>query len=438
MKGIFDSGRVTERLGIRELTPMQKEMSELKLPARVTLQAPTGSGKTLAFALPLLRSLAPDGEGIKGLIIVPTRELALQVFEVVRKLATPEFKTAALYGGHSFDAEVNTLSGSPDVVVATPGRLLDHIRRGSADIYGVTALVLDEYDKSLELGFQAEMKSIIGRLKNIKTIILTSATELKEKNDIIDLSNFRHVGGEPESAAVPDIEFLRVDSPTADKLDTLDALLRDLGGERVIIFVNHRDAAERIYNHLTERGFPAGLYHGGLDQDMRERALTLFSNGTTPVLVSTDLASRGLDIDGVGAVVHYHIPVSPESMTHRNGRTGRMGAAGRAFAIVSDKDKIPDFFPALDNYWPEGNAAIQPSRWATLHFNAGRREKISRGDIAGFLMQKGGLEKDEVGKIDVRDHQAYAAVPADKARETVIAVQPYKIKNTRVRVSRLK
>lgn len=431
--------RVGERLNIKELTPMQREMLALRLPAKVMLQAPTGSGKTLAFTLPFLLSLKPGAEGIKGLVLVPTRELALQVFEVVRMLATPEFKTAAFYGGHSFDAEVNTLAGNPDIVVATPGRLLDHIRRGSLNLFGVTSLVLDEYDKSLELGFQDEMRSIIGRLKNVRTMILTSATVLTEVPDFLSGITFRHIDyTTPEETVVPEIDFRRVDSPSADKLETLVALLRDLGGERVIVFVNHRDAAERVYKHLVDLGFPAGLYHGGLEQNDRERALTLFSNGTTPVLVSTDLASRGLDISGVGAVIHYHLPVSPESMTHRNGRTGRMGATGRAFAIISDKDKIPDFFPALDNYWAEGTAGIVPSQWATLHFNAGKREKISRGDIAGFLMQKGGLSRDEVGRIDVRDHQSYAAVPASKARETVIAVAPYKIKNTRVRVTRIK
>ncbi|MDE6854073.1 MAG: DbpA RNA binding domain-containing protein, partial [Muribaculaceae bacterium] len=222
------------------------------------------------------------------------------------------------------------------------------------------------------------------------------------------------------------------------KLETLDALLRDLQDERVIVFVNHRDAAERVYGHLRSRGWPAGLYHGGQEQDVRERALVLLANGTTPILVATDLASRGLDIDSVGAVVHYHLPVSEEAMTHRNGRTGRMGASGRAFAIISDTDKVPDFFPALDTYWPEGTLPVKPSRWATLHFNAGRKDKISKGDIAGFLMQKGNLGRDEVGRIDVKDHQAYAAVPADKARATTAAVAPYKVKNTRVRVTQLK
>lgn len=431
--------RAKDKLGIASLTPMQREMANVPLPAHLMLNAPTGSGKTLAFALPFLRSLNVNGEDIRGLVIVPTRELALQVFEVVRSLASPDFKTAALYGGHSFDAEVKSLGGNPAIIVATPGRLLDHIRRGTVNVFGVTALVLDEYDKSLELGFLPDMKAIAGRLKNLSTVILTSATKLKEIPDFLVQKSFRTFDYTREDKTIaPDIKFMRVDSPSADKLETLGSLLRDLPDSRVIVFVNHRDAAERVYKWLKDKGFPIRLYHGGLEQDERERALTLFSNGTTPILISTDLASRGLDISGVDAVVHYHLPVSPEAMTHRNGRTGRMGASGKAFAIVSDSDKIPDFFPELDQYWPDGSEEIKPSQWATLHFNAGKREKISRGDIVGFLIQKGGLSKDEVGRIDIRDHQSYVAVQASKARDTALAVAPYKIKNTRVRVTQLK
>ena len=430
--------RAKEKLGISSLTPFQKQMSDAKLPAWLLLTAPTGSGKTLAFALPFLRSLK-KGEGVRGLVIVPTRELALQVFEVVRSLTSPDFKTAVLYGGHSFDAEVKSLGGAPSIIVATPGRLLDHVRRGTVNIFGVTSLVLDEYDKSLELGFLPDMKAIAGRLKNLSTTILTSATELSEIPDFLGHERFKKISFDICPAANSGVlTFQKVQSPASDKLETLENLLRDLSDKRTIIFVNHRDAAERVYKHLKTKGFPAGLYHGGLEQDERERALILLENGTTPILVSTDLASRGLDINDLEAVIHYHLPVSPEALTHRNGRTARMGASGEAFAIISDTDKIPDFFPTLEEYWPEGTAQIAPSQWATLHFNVGKKEKISRGDIAGFLIQKGGLSKEEVGRIDIRDHQAYVAVPASKARSTVVAVAPYKIKNTRARITQLK
>lgn len=431
-------GRVKERLSIEKLTPLQHEMAALKLPARAVLLSPTGSGKTLAFALLLLRSLNVGEGGVRGVVMAPTRELVLQVYDVLRTLAHPGLKVAVCYGGHSVETEKNALAADPDIVVATPGRLLDHLQRGHVSVHGVTSLVLDEYDKSLELGFLGEMRSIVGRMKNLRTVVLTSATVLSELPDFIGRAPFRTFDYTAEGReAEPDVTFLKVESPSADKLETLDALLSDLGGEKVIVFLNHRDAAERVWKHLAGRGYPAGLYHGGLDQDLRERALIMFSNGTTPVLVSTDLASRGLDIDGVGAVVHYHLPPTAEAMTHRNGRTGRMGASGRAFAIVSDSDKVPDFFPALDSYWPEAAGTPCPSGLATLYLNAGKKEKISRGDIAGFMIHKGGLEPAEVGRIDVRDHCAYVAVPSARADAVVRALASHKIKNTRVRVSKI-
>ncbi|MCH5221534.1 MAG: DEAD/DEAH box helicase [Muribaculaceae bacterium] len=429
--------RVSERLGIASLTPMQEEMSRCTLPIKAIVIAPTGSGKTLAYALPLLRALKAGKEGVKGLVIVPTRELALQVYEVVRSLANPEIKTTALYGGHSVETEKNSIAGLPDVIVATPGRLLDHIQRGNLSIRGVEVLVLDEYDKSLELGFLDEMRAIVGRIKNAATTILTSATRLTEIPDILGSDTYvldYSADGYDES----NVEFRRVDSHTADKLETLDRLLRDLLPDRTIVFLNHREAVERVYEYLRRSSFPVGMYHGGLEQEERERALIMFSNGTTPVLVSTDLASRGLDVDAVGAVVHYHLPTTLQALIHRNGRTGRMGASGRAFAIISENDKIADFFPAIDIYYPEGTGCVVPSKTATLYFNAGKKEKISKGDIVGFLIQKGGLTKEEVGRIDVKDHSAYAAIQSAKVYDTLTALSSHKIKNMRVRVTRVK
>lgn len=441
--------RISERLGISKLTPMQEDLSKSTLPLRVALLSPTGSGKTLAYALPLVRATgrAARAQGaapgvknsVKAVVLVPTRELALQVFEVLRSLANPEYKTVVLYGGHKMETETNALAAAPDIVVATPGRILDHINRNHIDLRAVNALVLDEYDKSLELGFLADMRAVVSRMKRVENLILTSATRLEALPDFLGKAPFAVRDYIPaEADAMPQVEFMQVSSPVPDKLETLDRLLRDIQQERVIVFLNHREAAERVYAFLQKQGYPAGLYHGGLEQDLRERALIMFSNGTTPILVSTDLASRGLDIEGVGAVVHYHLPGTAEVLTHRNGRTARMGASGKAFAIISGNEKLGDFFPALDEYFPLGEAPIAPSHLATIYFNAGKREKISRGDIAGFLIQKGGLTKDEVGMISVKDHCAYVAVPAGKARATVVAVAPHKIKNTRVRVTQIK
>lgn len=204
------------------------------------------------------------------------------------------------------------------------------------------------------------------------------------------------------------------------------------------MFVNHRESAERVYDALIKAGFPTGLYHGGLEQRERRQAVDLLDNGTTPILVSTDLASRGLDIEAVGSVIHYHLPVSSESWTHRNGRTARQDASGTVYVITSEGESIPEFMTFDRPYFP-GRPSSDPIRsdMATLYFNAGKREKISRGDIAGYLINRGGLTAGEVGKISISDHSAIAAVPRDKAREVVKAVLPHKLKNTRVKVTRL-
>lgn len=375
--------------------------------------------------------------GVKALVIAPTRELVLQIYETLRPIAAPEYKTAALYGGHSFEAEAKTLAGNPDIIVGTPGRLLDHINRRRLDLAGTNTLVIDEYDKALELGFATDMKRIIATMRRVSTTILTSATS----GDIPDfVGEVEHTfdyrkGNEDDGSDVVAYELI---SPAADKLDSLGELLRALGGRKSIVFVNHREAADRVYAYLQKQGISSCLYHGGLDQDMRERALILFENGTAPVMVATDLAARGLDIEGVEAVIHYHLPSSAEAWTHRNGRTGRLGGTdGDVYLILSAKETRPDYITTqpltLDTLSPKPVDAR-----ATLYFNAGKKEKISRGDIAGFLISKGGLSPAEVGRIDIRDHCAYVAVPAAKARATAEAVAPHKIKNTRVRVTQLK
>lgn len=422
--------------GVESLLPMQRAMMKVQLPARVLLQAPTGSGKTLAYVLAALRVIEASKGAPQILVVAPTRELTLQIFDVMRTLALPDFKATAVYGGHSYEAEAKSLEAGTDIVVGTPGRIVDHINRRRLDLRELRALVIDEYDKSLELGFEPDMRRIVHHASRARTFILTSATvaELPPFVSEVD-TTLDYTGG---AAPQPKVQCYSVSSPSPDKLDTLCELLRGLAGKRLIVFVNHREAADRVYGRLRADGFGAALYHGGLDQQLRERALILFENGTCPVLVATDLAARGLDIDSVDAVVHYHLPSTPEAWTHRNGRTARMGATGEAYAIVSEHDKTIPAFMTFSSDRPSTLVPVTsdlPAPVATLYFNAGRKEKISRGDIAGFLIAKGGLEASEVGRIDVKDHCAYAAVPAAKAGAVVKAVAPHKIKNTRVRVT---
>lgn len=428
--------RLSERHDITNLNEMQQLMAGTDA-RKLILLSPTGSGKTAAFAIRLLRYLQPSSGKLQAVVMAPSRELVLQIADVIRPVAAG-LKTVAFYGGHAMADEVNSLSVTPDIIVATPGRLLDHITRGTLDVAGVKALVLDEYDKSLELGFLDEMRRITKRMKALDLILLTSATPLAEMPDFLPLKGVETVDF-TRSGERSRLQIVKVNSPERDKLATLADLLRSLPNGRALVFVNHRESAERVYNFLRKEHFPAGIYHGGLEQHHRQLAVDLFNNGTTPILVSTDLGSRGLDIDDVNYVIHYHLPLSPESWTHRNGRTARMGASGTAYVIIAEEENIPDAV-RWDREIYAGEPAPEGIRSdvATLYFNAGKKEKISRGDIAGFLMQKGGLTKDEVGKIMVNDHSAIAAVPRSKAAKVIETVAPYKLKNTKVKISLLK
>jgi len=435
------SGTIASRLKISELNDMQKATAAIAPPCRIMLLAPTGSGKTVAFALPFLRTISAPGSGkVAGLVIAPSRELVLQIHDVIRRIAAG-YKTVAFYGGHPMADEVKSATPRPDIIVATPGRLLDHLRRGTIELTDVRALVLDEYDKALDLGFDDEMRRITSRMKKVGTMILTSATPLATMPDYLDTRGMRTLDFTDttiEKAPAPKLDTALVESPSRDKLDTLAGLLLSLTECRVMVFVNHRESADRTVADLHRRGFPAGIYHGGLEQLQRERALVMFANGSTPILVTTDLAARGLDIPAVAAVIHYHMPVDAEVWTHRNGRTGRQGADGRIFIITSEADNIPDFVHWDHTYTPTHAAsAPAPGKWQTLYINAGKKEKISRGDVAGYLIHKGGLAPDQVGLIDIRDHCAYVAVPRELAGETVKTLQPHRLKNTRVRVSRI-
>ncbi|MFG6397160.1 MAG: DEAD/DEAH box helicase [Muribaculaceae bacterium] len=428
--------RLRERHKITALNEMQQLMDGTYA-SKLILLSPTGSGKTAAFAIRLLRFLQPSSGRVQAVIMAPARELVLQIADVIRPVAAG-LKTVAFYGGHSMADEVNSMSVVPDIIVSTPGRLLDHIRRGTVDVGGVDALVLDEYDKSLELGFLDEMKRIAKRMRSLKMILLTSATPLAEMPDFIAMQGAEVVDFSSKGERSR-LQIAKVDSPERDKLATLADLLRSLPNGRALVFVNHRESAERVYGYLRREHFPVGLYHGGLEQRERQLAVDLLNNGTTPILVSTDLGARGLDIDDVNYVIHYHMPLSAESWTHRNGRTARMGASGTAYVIIADEENIPEYVDWQRDYNPKSAAADGfHSDVATLYLNAGKKEKISRGDIVGYLIQKGGLTKEQVGKIVVNDHSAIVAVPRQMASQLVEILAPYKLKNTKVRISLLK
>lgn len=427
---------VTSRLAIAELNEMQRRMAGMAAKGVVTLIAPTGSGKTLAFAIPLLKSMGPADGRVRAVVMAPSRELVLQIFEVVRPIATG-LKTVAFYGGHPMQEEVKSLAVTPDIIVATPGRLLDHINRGNVDLSGVRTLVIDEYDKALELGFADEMKRVSRRLTSVSFAILTSATRLDELPPYLPkFSREESVDFSGSTSPRRQMQIVHVPSAVRDKLDSLIDLLRSLSDGSLIVFANHRESVERIHAALRKAGLPAGMYHGGLEQNERENAVELLNNGTTPILVSTDLGARGLDIAELSAVVHYHLPPSVEAWTHRNGRTARQDATGEVYVITTEGENIPDYVEWDRDYVPQGRSECPiSSTVATLYFNVGKKEKISRGDIVGFLIAKGGLEASAIGRIALRDHSALVAVPRDEARRLVKALAPERIKNKRAKIS---
>ena len=426
---------IKSRLGIEQLNEMQQRMCRCQSQS-VLLLSPTGSGKTVAFTIPLLKSLRQPSGRVQAVVIAPSRELVQQIASVVRAVAVG-FKTVAFYGGHSMVDETRSLSVTPDIVIATPGRLLDHINRNNIDLSAVGSLVLDEYDKSLELGFHDEMRRVVRAMGQFRLVVLTSATRLDEMPSFLPLRkpemvDFTINDDNPRER----MDIVEVESAVRDKIDIAIDLLRSLPDGKVIVFANHRESVERIYQMMRKAHLPVGMYHGGLEQWDREKAIDMLNNGSTPILVSTDLGSRGLDIDAVQAVVHYHMPPSAESWTHRNGRTARMGARGTVYVITAEGETIPDYVDCDRKYVPTGqNENPIKAHWATLHFNAGKKEKISRGDIVGYLVNKGGLEGTNIGKIVVKDHAALVAVPSDVARNVIAAIAPHKIKNTRVRVT---
>ncbi len=429
---------IRTRLGIVSLNEMQEQMHRCSNPS-VILLSPTGSGKTVAFIIPMLKAIGEVSECVKAVVIAPSRELVMQIASVVRAVAVG-YKTVALYGGHSMSDEERSLSVVPDIVVATPGRLLDHLNRGNVELRGVRALILDEYDKSLELGFHEEMRRIVSRMGRFSLIVLTSATMLQELPPFLPFRSptvvdFTSADGDK----YVNLDVLRVKSMEKDKIGELVRLLQSLPNGKMIVFVNHRESAERVYAMLRDADVPAGLYHGGLEQLDREMAIDMLNNGTTPVLVSTDLGSRGLDIDDVQGVIHYHLPPSAESWTHRNGRTARMGAGGSVYVITYEGEKIPDYVSWQRDYEPDGmSSGSIRSDVSTLYFNAGKKEKISRGDVVGFLVNRGGLSGDKVGRIAVKDHCVLVAVPKDRVQDVLAAIAPYRIKNRRVKVTEIR
>jgi len=421
-------------ISITSLNQMQQDSLEANDKANdVILLSPTGSGKTLGFLLPLIKTLSEDSNSIQGLIIIPSRELALQIEQVFKSLKTG-FKITCCYGGHPMDVEENNLAQSPAVLIGTPGRIVDHINRKNINLSTVTTLVLDEFDKSLEMGFQEDMSFIVGTLTNLKKRILTSATQsikIPEFTGMRSPVTLNYIGSKENGLSVKTVL-----SDQKDKLDTLLRLICQIGNESAIVFCNQRDEVEAVCAFLTTNDIINNNFHGGLEQRYRESTLTKFRNGSTNVLVTTDLASRGLDIPDVKHVIHYQMPPKEDAFTHRNGRTARMDATGTAYMLLHKDVLLPDYIKFKPDILKLSDKKIVPAepQWETLFISAGKKDKINKIDIVGFLSKKGELAKDELGLIEVKDLFAYAAVKRNKVESVINLVKNEKIKGRKVKI----
>lgn len=402
----------------------------------IILLSATGSGKTLAFLLPVVEQLKAAPTQTTVLIIVPSRELAMQIENVFKSMQL-NIKVTCCYGGHKREIEENNLKQAPALLIGTAGRLADHIRRGNINTGTITTLILDEFDKSLELGFVEEMSFIISSLPAINKRVLTSATEMSNIPAFVGLkepATINFLTGDENTDTGLAIKTLA--SADKDKLETLFRLVCMLGNRSTIIFCNHREAVERTSQLLQEKDIVTVFYHGAMEQQERDAALCKFRNGTANVLVTTDLAARGLDIANIRYIIHYHLPHTEESFTHRNGRTARMDASGTAIVIIGPDEKAPAYIPADAEQivLPDEIEIPEKPKWSTLFIAAGKKDKVNKIDIVGFLSQKGELKKEDIGLIEVKDFFSFVAVKKIKVNHVLHLIKDERIKNKKVKI----
>lgn len=428
--------KIIDKLGIT-LNDMQNDTVHAILHSNkdVVVLSPTGSGKTLAYLLPVVELLDTTLDAVQAVVVLPGRELALQSATVLAGMGSG-LRAMACYGGRPAMDEHRTMRQvRPQVVFGTPGRLNDHLDKGNIEASQVRFVVIDEFDKCLEMGFHDEMEALMGKLPADARRVLLSATDADSIPHFVNLGRSTRVDYLSDDEQIPDrISIFSVHSPEKDKLATLSSLLLEQGDHSSIVFLNHRDAVERTGDYLRRLGFATSIFHGGLDQKMREHALYKFSNGSANILVSTDLASRGLDIPDVDNIIHYHLPETEEAYIHRVGRTARWQAEGRSFFVLGPEEHLPDYLhTATADHSPQPAAGAVPARprMATVYIGKGKKDKISKGDILGFLCKKGGLENGEIGRIDVKDRYAYAAVAYPRLQELLDRVQGEKIKGVK-------
>ncbi|MDP4278269.1 MAG: DEAD/DEAH box helicase, partial [Bacteroidota bacterium] len=332
---------ILEKLKIQKLNSMQEEaLTAIDASSDIVLLSPTGTGKTLAYLLPIIGKLEAESDEIQVLILVPSRELALQIEQVIREMGSG-YKTNAVYGGRAGYQDKMDLKHNPTILIGTPGRVADLLRRQVFSTEFIRTLVLDEFDKSLEIGFETEMSEIIAAMPNIEKRILTSATRATEIPAFVGLNHPVCIDYSDEK--ISQLKIRTVVSPTKDKLGTLVKTLNHIGHQPGIVFCNFKETIQEVSDYLTANHIHHGCFFGGMEQIDRERTLIKFRNGTHQLIVATDLAARGLDIPELKFIIHFQLPPRSQEFTHRNGRTARMNSDGTAYILKWEKEELPDF-----------------------------------------------------------------------------------------------
>ncbi|WPP49247.1 DEAD/DEAH box helicase [Catalinimonas niigatensis] len=430
-----DIKAILDKLGIAALNPMQESAYEaISSQPEVVLLSPTGTGKTLAFLLPLIAALDPELTAVQALILVPSRELALQIEQVTREMGSG-FKTNAVYGGRAGAKDKLDLKHPPAILIGTPGRIADHMRRGTIATDHIKTLVLDEFDKSLEVGFADEMSAILSSLRSVKKKVLTSATQKVKIPAFMGIRNPKYLNFPGESS--PRLQLKTVLATNKNTLETLVQLLRHLGGKNGIVFCNLKESIQTVSDYLAVNAIDHSCFYGGLEQVDRERALIKFRNGTHRILIATDLAARGIDVPKMDFIIHYQLPLTEDEFVHRNGRTARMNSQGTAYMIRLEKESLPPFAKGAEVLTLKPNHEKLTKAWETLFISGGRKDKISKGDIAGLFFKQGKLSKDELGVIELKQDCAFVAVPTSKAKQLIQQLNNSPLKKKKVRISLL-
>lgn len=399
-----------------------------------TLLAPTGSGKTLAFLIPIVAKLRPDDTGVQALIVAPSRELSLQIEQVYRSMKT-KYKVSCCYGGHSAKIEQASLSDTPAVIIGTPGRLADHISRKSFNAKTIKVVVLDEFDKSLQMGFHDQLSVIFKALSGKQQHILTSATHLDEWPEFLPFKKPDSLNYLKDEAASK-LKLKVIHTTSKEKVEALMRVVAGFNQEVSLVFCNHREAVERISALFSKHNFEHGILHGAMEQIDREKNLIKFRAGACHVLIATDLASRGLDIPEIKHVVHYQLPLQQEAFTHRNGRTARMHAEGQAYLILANDETLPAYIDKSVEELKTGSKLHlpPPPPYTCLYISAGKKDKISKGDIVGLLTKKGELKSDDIGLITTLDFSSYVAVKRNVIKPLLKKIKDERLKKIKVKI----